>query len=604
MLGENVKVSDKLDVRGITAPQLMNMIDEGVIYANRCYQRKLVWELDENRLFIDSLIKKYPVPSIILSEYEVETSDGDTDDNYEILDGLQRLNAISLFVHNKFGIIVNDQEMFFDLSFCPSSYLMSKQGKLQQREPKLPNDICSAFANAELPIVITKQRRDRLEKIELIFNRINSNGRKLSAHDIRQANNIDVFADVVRRVATIIRGDYTYDDRVNLIDMPKISLRSKGLNYGVDPQKSFWLRHKFFLFTNFRQSKDEELLAGTLAICLFGKDNFTVNTENLDKLYNSDSELAHEINKKVSEVGRDEIEELSMKIIVQIDAIFDSVNSNFSDYIFAGVNKVSNKDICFSALFCTLYELQKDGYCIKDYELIAHVLKEHTNQTFSIIAADSRYKTRKEVIDVLYGLLVKNMSKEYERQQNDDDKLLAQLLSLSSIETQMVDFKIGMTYFKDGDWNCDEIERIGKTLVAMANTNNVYQDVGYVIVGIADNEKAYEDWKSVYDKPSAIYGRHHIVGIHEEACRHYKNIDEFVRVFSTKLANLDISKDILEYTLANMRVADFCDKDLLILPVCHTGNGKYKGLKYRREFSKNVQIDEQHTEKTKALNAF
>ena len=36
-----------------------------------------------------------------------------------------------------------------------------------------------------------------------------------------------------------------------------------------------------------------------------------------------------------------------------------------------------------------------------------------------------------------------------------------------------------------------------------------------------------------------------------------KNIDEFVRVFSTKLANLDISKDILEYTLVNMRVADF-----------------------------------------------
>lgn len=83
-----------------------------------------------------------------------------------------------------------------------------------------------------------------------------------------------------------------------------------------------------------------------------------------------------------------------------------------------------------------------------------------------------------------------------------------------------------------------------------------------------------------------------------------KNIDEFVRVFSTKLANLDISKDILEYTLVNMRVADFCDKDLLILPVCHTGNGKYKGLKHRREFSKNVQIGEQRTERTKALNAF
>ena len=56
-------------------------------------------------------------------------------------------------------------------------------------------------------------------------------------------------------------------------------------------------------------------------MCLLGKHNFTVNTENLDKLYNSDSDLAYEINTKVSEVGRDEIEKLSMKIIVQIDAI-------------------------------------------------------------------------------------------------------------------------------------------------------------------------------------------------------------------------------------------------------------------------------------------
>lgn len=41
MIGENTKVSDKLDVRGITAPQLMNMIDEGVVYANRCCQHMI-----------------------------------------------------------------------------------------------------------------------------------------------------------------------------------------------------------------------------------------------------------------------------------------------------------------------------------------------------------------------------------------------------------------------------------------------------------------------------------------------------------------------------------------------------------------------------------
>ena len=124
----------------------------------------------------------------------------------------------------------------------------------------------------------------------MIFNRINSNGRKLSAHDIRQANNVGEFPDLVRRVATVVRGDYTYADRVNILDMPKISLRSKGLNYVIDPKSSFWIRHKIFGFERFRQSKDEELLAGTIAMCLLGQD-FIVNSKNLDRLYLHGSDL-------------------------------------------------------------------------------------------------------------------------------------------------------------------------------------------------------------------------------------------------------------------------------------------------------------------------
>lgn len=40
--------------------------------------------------------------------------------------------------------------------------------------------------------------------------------------------------------------------------------------------------------------------------------------------------------------------------------------------------------------------LQKDGYCIKNYETVAHTLKEHINQTFSVIAADKIVDTRQE----------------------------------------------------------------------------------------------------------------------------------------------------------------------------------------------------------------
>ena len=61
--------------------------------------------MEEKQLFIDSIINKYPTPSIILSTYEGKDKFGNTKIFYEIIDGLQRLNAIVSFVNNEFGVI-------------------------------------------------------------------------------------------------------------------------------------------------------------------------------------------------------------------------------------------------------------------------------------------------------------------------------------------------------------------------------------------------------------------------------------------------------------------------------------------------------------------
>lgn len=582
------KVSDKLNVKGWTAEALFILMWKHQMFVNRCYQRKLVWDLKENQLFIDSLLNKYPVPSIILSEYEVKT-ENDIDDNYEIIDGLQRLNAIALFMRGKFPIKYNGQYMYFDLHYCPGAAVALEKGDIQQLTPVLPFEACNELRYAEIPVVVTTQRADRLEKIELIFNRINSQGRKLSSHDVRQANNIGPFADLVRRVATIVRGDYTYDDKIDILDMPKISLKSKGLDYGVNPDTSFWIKHDFFQFNNFRQSKDEELLAGTIAMCLLG-DKFHVNAKSLDKLYDSSSESSQQAAAVIESTGQEVLEREFSDIIVEIDKIFSAVDSNFSAYLFAE-SKVANKDICFSTLFYTLYCLRKEGFVIADYVTVANNLKRYCESTFNLIVANSAYDVRDKVINVLHAMLKKVMVKQLIRQRTEDDELLEELLSLSSVELQMVDFKIGLTYFRDGNWNNDEIEKIGKTLVAMSNTNHAKYSIGYVIVGVADNEEAYNAWNAVYNQMPVKYSKHYVVGMQYEATRNYKNVDEFVRVFSQKLRKLDISSQLLSYVLENMRVADFNGRDLLLLPACHTGNSRYKGELYRREFNKSIKVE-------------
>lgn len=71
---------------------IYNWFIEGKLYVNRRYQRKLVWTLEEKQKLIDSILRKYPIPAILIAERETEPG------TYEIIDGLQRLHAIMSFI--------------------------------------------------------------------------------------------------------------------------------------------------------------------------------------------------------------------------------------------------------------------------------------------------------------------------------------------------------------------------------------------------------------------------------------------------------------------------------------------------------------------------
>ena len=43
------------------------------LYVNRRYQRKLVWTLEEKQRLIESILKRYPIPAILLAEREDST---------------------------------------------------------------------------------------------------------------------------------------------------------------------------------------------------------------------------------------------------------------------------------------------------------------------------------------------------------------------------------------------------------------------------------------------------------------------------------------------------------------------------------------------------
>jgi uncharacterized protein with ParB-like and HNH nuclease domain len=66
--------------RGMNVTEAYRSFREGHFLVNRTYQRKLVWTLEEKIRLIDSILKNYPIPLILL----VHTERGD----YEIIDGI------------------------------------------------------------------------------------------------------------------------------------------------------------------------------------------------------------------------------------------------------------------------------------------------------------------------------------------------------------------------------------------------------------------------------------------------------------------------------------------------------------------------------------
>lgn len=68
-----------------------------LILVNRKYQRKFVWSVEEKQAFIDTLLRGYPVPLFLFAK----TGD---DRKREIIDGLQRLDAIFSFIKQEFPV--------------------------------------------------------------------------------------------------------------------------------------------------------------------------------------------------------------------------------------------------------------------------------------------------------------------------------------------------------------------------------------------------------------------------------------------------------------------------------------------------------------------
>ena len=540
-----------------------NYLLEDKFLANRKYQRKLVWTIQEKQAFIDSLMNKYPVPLFLVALKQGK---------YEIIDGMQRLNAIFSFIEGEFGVVEDGVEKYFDLATMPTTNELLDNQKITQKKPILNRAICRQIATYELPFTIATFENET--KIEDIFRRINSNGRHLSNHEIRQAGALGLFPDLVRTLSAEIRRDSSPSDILNLSKMKEVSLSNKSLPYGINLFDVFWVKQEIIPIYNMRISRDEELVAYILTYMILGR-SVNPSTKNLDLFYKLNpnegdkDHLSSRIENEVIKIGEENIKKRFRKIFSEIEKTISMSSSTLSVILFGGNPKGLVRS--FQVLFLAFYELiVTKNMRIKNHSQLLDSLKgfgsRHLNNIHTL---EWNGGIRDEKIKMVASVIEPHFEKNNKIEDPALDNWIVQLenlLNQSKIEQQQFDFKIGLHRVDvNPNFVQSTFDKVIKTLTGIANI--APKTRGYVIIGIADKVEDNRRFEAIYSIRSKKYLEFYINGIDKEAEKNFGNLDKYFSRLRDLIKNQPIEDFTKDYITRNMRLVNYFDKSVLVFQI-------------------------------------
>ena len=221
--------------QGISVQAMYRDFRAGNLLVNRGYQRKLVWSVAEKQRLVDSILQGFPIPLILLAERPALYGRG----KYEIIDGIQRLNAVFTYIENAYEY----EGKYFDVGEFTRAKQAAEHGLFSPKaeEPQLSQQECANLLDYHFAVTVYPTTEE--SSITEVFGRINSGGRQLSYQEQRQAGVVSEFAKLVRTLASQLRGDVS-NDVLLLSEMPEISVDSAKdtHGYGIKAEQTLWCR--------------------------------------------------------------------------------------------------------------------------------------------------------------------------------------------------------------------------------------------------------------------------------------------------------------------------------------------------------------------------
>lgn len=563
-------INNNLQVQNLTIEKLYKYYKEEKLLVNRRYQRKLVWTVEEKEAFIDSISIDYPVPIFLVAEVTYKGRQV-----YEIIDGMQRLNAIMDFLEGEFSL----NGKYFNMDSVATIKLLKDQGILKQKKPILADQISAKIAGYSIPLSVANIPDPKI--IDDVFKRINSCGKHLSAHEIRQAGATNRFGHLVRTLSETIRRDVSHSDILTLNNMKQISINSRKLHYGIDMGGMFWRMHNIITSENIRDSKDEELVAHLLGAILINPRP-SATASNLDSFY-AENEV---LEKSITQQGEDVIIIRFQAVLEEFRKIFEAVpESSFYKVLFTKETKYVNRS--FQVFFLALYDLLVAKQLkIDDYESLCKSLFGIGDKYLTPNVERYKYSSEREKgITVIKAFLEK-----YCTRRNDVDPALSNgitriktILSRSVTENTNYDFKLGFhRLYQTGEFDENCLYKILRTLTAMANQGK--ESIGYVIIGIADDVEDAQKFNSYYSEKTIQYKNFYIGGVQEEA-KKYKNIEAYRNFIEDKIKRNTYMEE--RYTKQILRHIDFVkyyDRTIIVIRLENEGEAiKFDGNYFERQ---------------------
>lgn len=536
--------------RGMSIQEAYRYYRDGKLIVNRQYQRKLVWSAEEKMMLIDSVLKQYPIPLILLAT----STQGDH--NLEIIDGMQRLNAIFGFIDNEFQY----EGCVFDIDQFARAKQASEEGvfdvaatEVKRLDPKL----CANFLDYQL--AITQFDADNPSHVVNVFGRINSGGRQLSDQERRQAGVINSFANIVRTLASELRGD-TSKESLLLSEMPSISIESQRSTqrYGLIANDIFWCRQGIIRTKSLVSSEDEEIVAD-LASSILLKKPLAISREAFDELYDTDSDLFKSVEGALTIYTPEKLKTditRTFSVLRELITGYDNSQNFLRDLMRPGKNPIKTP---FYSLFMAFFELIVARQLTPNDAKGIFVALTKSGERLVYNAHYAKAEDRANNVRVITALIEKYFVKQEPPIISHGASLALDLEnSLRRSKTESANYEMKQGILDLGEKRAVDsalLNRINQTICAISNLGP--KSRGYLTIGVADKKLDAERVKVLDGVAYTEVADRYVVGIDREAKILGKKLDDYLAIIVDSIKYSAIPEPLKTQVLTAIDVITF-----------------------------------------------